>query len=48
MYPETYVIDRRGKIARKFIGFQQWTRRTCWRISTPSSGKPKNEIQEKI
>jgi cytochrome c biogenesis protein CcmG, thiol:disulfide interchange protein DsbE len=24
MYPETYVIDRRGKIARKFIGFQQW------------------------
>jgi cytochrome c biogenesis protein CcmG, thiol:disulfide interchange protein DsbE len=24
VYPETYVIDRRGKIARKFIGFQQW------------------------
>ena len=24
MIPETYVIDRRGKIARKFIGFQQW------------------------
>jgi cytochrome c biogenesis protein CcmG/thiol:disulfide interchange protein DsbE len=24
MYPETYVIDRHGKIARKFIGFQQW------------------------
>jgi cytochrome c biogenesis protein CcmG/thiol:disulfide interchange protein DsbE len=24
MYPETYVIDRQGKIARKFIGFQQW------------------------
>jgi len=24
MYPETYVIDRRGKIARKFVGFQQW------------------------
>ncbi|HET8923494.1 MAG TPA: TlpA disulfide reductase family protein [Candidatus Acidoferrum sp.] len=24
MYPEAYVIDRRGKIARKFIGFQQW------------------------
>ena len=24
MYPETYVIDRNGKIARKFIGFQQW------------------------
>jgi peroxiredoxin len=24
MYPETYVIDRRGKIARKIIGFQQW------------------------
>ncbi len=24
MYPETYVIDRKGKIARKFIGFQQW------------------------
>jgi cytochrome c biogenesis protein CcmG, thiol:disulfide interchange protein DsbE len=24
MYPETYVIDRRGKIARKFIGFQHW------------------------
>jgi thiol-disulfide isomerase/thioredoxin len=24
MIPETYVIDRRGKITRKFIGFQQW------------------------
>jgi cytochrome c biogenesis protein CcmG, thiol:disulfide interchange protein DsbE len=24
MYPETYVIDRHGKMARKFIGFQQW------------------------
>ncbi|HEY6263653.1 MAG TPA: TlpA disulfide reductase family protein [Candidatus Acidoferrum sp.] len=24
MYPETYVIDRHGKIARKVIGFQQW------------------------
>jgi cytochrome c biogenesis protein CcmG/thiol:disulfide interchange protein DsbE len=24
MYPETYVIDRHGKIARKIIGFQQW------------------------
>jgi cytochrome c biogenesis protein CcmG, thiol:disulfide interchange protein DsbE len=24
MIPETYVIDRRGKIVRKFIGFQQW------------------------
>jgi cytochrome c biogenesis protein CcmG, thiol:disulfide interchange protein DsbE len=23
-YPETYVIDRRGRIARKFIGLQQW------------------------
>jgi len=22
--PETYVIDRQGKIARKFVGFQQW------------------------
>ena len=24
MYPETYVIDRHGKISRKFIGFQHW------------------------
>src|SRR5262245_28046228 len=24
LYPETYVIDRSGKIARKLIGFQQW------------------------
>jgi cytochrome c biogenesis protein CcmG, thiol:disulfide interchange protein DsbE len=24
MIPETYVIDRHGKIARKFVGFQQW------------------------
>ncbi len=24
MYPETYGIDRHGKIARKFIGFQRW------------------------
>ena len=24
MYPETYIIDRHGKIARKFIGYQQW------------------------
>jgi cytochrome c biogenesis protein CcmG/thiol:disulfide interchange protein DsbE len=22
--PETYIIDRHGKIARKFIGFQRW------------------------
>lgn len=24
MYPETYVIDRHGKIARKFVGAQQF------------------------
>ena len=24
MIPETYIIDRHGKIARKFIGLQQW------------------------
>ena len=24
MYPETYVIDRQGKIARKLVGFQHW------------------------
>jgi hypothetical protein len=24
MIPETYVIDRHGKIARKIIGPQQW------------------------
>lgn len=24
MIPETYIIDARGKIARKIIGFQQW------------------------
>jgi len=24
MIPETYIIDRHGKIARKFIGFQQF------------------------
>jgi cytochrome c biogenesis protein CcmG/thiol:disulfide interchange protein DsbE len=24
IYPETYIIDRHGKIARKFIGAQQW------------------------
>src|ERR1700736_2692521 len=24
MIPETYIIDRHGKIARKLIGFQQW------------------------
>lgn len=24
MIPETYVIDRNGKIVRKFVGFQQW------------------------
>ena len=24
MIPETYVIDRNGKIARKLVGFQQW------------------------
>ena len=23
-YPETYIIDRHGKIARKFYGLQQW------------------------
>jgi cytochrome c biogenesis protein CcmG/thiol:disulfide interchange protein DsbE len=24
MYPETYIIDRQGKILRKLIGLQQW------------------------
>jgi hypothetical protein len=24
MIPETYIIDRHGKIARKIIGSQQW------------------------
>ena len=24
MYPETYLIDRQGKIARKIIGPQAW------------------------
>jgi hypothetical protein len=24
MWPETYVIDRQGKIARKIIGPQDW------------------------
>ena len=24
IYPETYIIDRHGKIARKIIGEQQW------------------------
>jgi peroxiredoxin len=24
VYPDTYVIDRHGKIARKFYGPQQW------------------------
>src|SRR5580700_11319864 len=24
MIPETYIIDRQGKIARKIIGFQEW------------------------
>jgi len=24
VYPETYIIDRQGKIARKFVGFQNW------------------------
>jgi cytochrome c biogenesis protein CcmG/thiol:disulfide interchange protein DsbE len=24
MIPETYVIDRNGKIARKLVGYQQW------------------------
>jgi cytochrome c biogenesis protein CcmG/thiol:disulfide interchange protein DsbE len=26
IFPETYIIDRHGKIARKFIGEQQWDR----------------------
>jgi peroxiredoxin len=24
-FPETFVIDRNGKIVRKFIGAQEWT-----------------------
>jgi cytochrome c biogenesis protein CcmG, thiol:disulfide interchange protein DsbE len=24
MYPETYIIDRRGRIARKIVGEQKW------------------------
>ncbi len=25
MYPETYIVDRRGRIARKIVGEQDWT-----------------------
>lgn len=25
MYPDTYIIDRQGKIARKLVGAQDWT-----------------------
>lgn len=25
MYPETYIIDRQGRIARKIVGAQDWT-----------------------
>lgn len=25
MYPETYIIDRQGRIARKIVGRQDWT-----------------------
>ncbi|MFZ0212734.1 MAG: TlpA disulfide reductase family protein [Candidatus Acidiferrales bacterium] len=25
VYPETYIIDRQGKIARKLVGAQDWT-----------------------
>lgn len=25
MYPETYIIDRQGRIARKIVGEQDWT-----------------------
>lgn len=25
MYPETYIIDRRGRIVRKIVGAQDWT-----------------------
>ncbi len=25
MYPDTYIIDRRGKLVRKIIGAQDWT-----------------------
>ncbi|MHB8755580.1 MAG: TlpA family protein disulfide reductase [Candidatus Acidiferrales bacterium] len=25
MYPDTYIIDRHGKIARKLVGAQDWT-----------------------
>lgn len=25
MYPETYIIDRHGRIARKIVGAQDWT-----------------------
>jgi cytochrome c biogenesis protein CcmG, thiol:disulfide interchange protein DsbE len=28
MYPETYVIDRRGRIQRKIVGPQDWTSST--------------------
>jgi hypothetical protein len=24
MYPETYIIDRHGRIARKIVGEQDW------------------------
>jgi peroxiredoxin len=27
-YPETYIIDSRGKVVRKFIGPENWTDET--------------------
>jgi len=31
MWPETYVIDRKGIIRRKFIGAQDWSAPKCAR-----------------
>jgi len=46
MYPETYVIDRRGKIARKFIGFQQWDSPDMLAYLIPSSDRARKKIRK--
>jgi len=42
------VIDRHGKIASQFIGFQQWDSPDMLAISIPSSDRPENENPRKI
>jgi len=48
MVPETYIIDRQGKIARKIIGFQEWDSPEMLAYFDSILGKPKAHLADDI